>query len=182
MNGDEKTLAQKCAHGSDLARKELYVLYAPRLYSLCCRYADDKEQAQDWMHDSFIKAYDKIGRFEYRGDGSLYSWLARLTISLCIDEIRKKKKVHFIDLEDDITQDDPPAERVKDIPPEKVRELIQKLPPTQRTIFNLYHIDGVPHKEIARLLGITERASTSLLSKARNRLAGSINSYLKDNE
>lgn len=182
MYCDEKTLAQKCAHGDDQARMDLYVQYADRLYSLCCRYADDGGRARDIMHDTFIKAYDHIGRYEFRGEGSLYSWLAKMAISLCMDELRRKKKVRFIDLQEDIREDEPPPERVKDIPPAKVREFIDKLPPTQRTIFNLHIIDEVPHKEIAKLLGIKERASTSLLSKARARLAETINEYLKDNE
>ncbi|MCQ2140490.1 MAG: sigma-70 family RNA polymerase sigma factor [Bacteroidales bacterium] len=179
---DEKTLAQRCAHGDDQARRELYVQYAERLYSLCRRYTDDDGRARDVMHDTFIKAYDKIGRYEYRGSGSLYSWMSRIAICMCMDELRIKKKAHFVDLSENIQEEEPPIDRVKEIPPEKVREFIAKLPPTQKTIFNLHLIDEVPHKEIAKLLGITERASTSLLSKARARLAGMLNNYLKENE
>lgn len=172
MQYQEQELARRCAKGDRQARKELYTLYSARLYGLCLRYCTDAEKARDLLHDSFIKVYDKIGRFQYRGDGSLYSWMARLTIGICVDEIRRHSKLNLVDIDDgpDIA-DEPSAEIVREIPGHKIRELIDTLPPVRRTVFNLHYIDGLPHKEIAAILGIQERSSTSMAAKARNSLA-----------
>lgn len=179
MQYQEQELARRCAKGDKQARKELYTLYSARLYSLCLRYCTDTEKARDLLHDSFIKVYDKIGRFQYRGDGSLYSWMARLTMGICVDEIRKRSKMSFVDLDDgpDIA-DEPSADIVREIPGRMIRDLIGKLPPVRRTVFNLHYIDGVPHKEIAAMLGIQEKSSTSMAAKARNSLAVMIKEYI----
>ncbi len=64
---DEKELALSCARGDIMARKELYNRYATRLYSLCTRYTQDQEEGKDLLHDTIIKAFDNIGRFNHRG-------------------------------------------------------------------------------------------------------------------
>ena len=175
----EQELARRCAKGDSRARKELYTLYSARLYGLCLRYCTDAEKARDLLHDSFIKVYDKIGRFQYRGEGSLYSWMARLTIGICVDEIRRRSRINFVDLDEgpDIS-DEPSADIVSKIPGHKIRELIDKLPPVRRTVFNLHYIDGLSHKDIAEMLGIQEKSSTSMAAKARSSLALMIKDYI----
>ena len=93
MYNSEQELAKACARGDGEARRQLYVIYSPKMYSLCSRYAEEKDLARDLMHDAFIRAYDKIGRFSFRGEGSLGAWMSSLTIRLCIDNLRKRKKM-----------------------------------------------------------------------------------------
>lgn len=89
----------------------------------------------------------------------------------------------FIDMDDGVEPvGELESEEVTGIAPEKVRELLMQLPPSQRTVFNLYFIDKLPHKEIARLLGIKEKTSTSILSKARLRMEVIVKQYLSNNE
>ena len=65
---------------------------------------------------------------------------------------------------------------------EKLLEFISGLPDTQRAIFNLFCMDGYSHKEIAEMLGISERGSTSMLVKAKHTLRKQINDYIKNSE
>ena len=50
-------LVEKCRQGNNLARKELYERYGGRLFAICLRYVNDRETAQDVLHDGFIKIY-----------------------------------------------------------------------------------------------------------------------------
>lgn len=85
-----------------------------------------------------------------------------------------------IRIHDDIPE--PTEEETEAIPKEKLQEWISELPDLRRTVFNLYCIDGYSHKEIARMLGITETGSTSTLVKARKQLKDKIKQYLKEQD
>lgn len=180
----EQELAGLCVKGDAAARRELYTRYAARLCSLCRRYLPDDASAQDMMHDVMIKAFGKIGRFQYRGEGSLYSWLARMAVNMSIDSLRKARKFKSVDLEAARGEEapEPDVSDMRKVPRDVLMRFISELPDTKRTIFNLYYIEEVPHKEIARMLGIRETSSTSLLARARRILAENINDYLKKTE
>lgn len=77
---------------------------------------------------------------------------------------------------------EPTDEEFTRIPQEKLLEIISSLPDTQRAIFNMFCIDGYSHKEIAEMLGISERGSTSLLVKAKSQLRKQINEYIRNSE
>lgn len=79
--------------------------------------------------------------------------------------------------EEDIAE----PENIDDISSEEICRMIAELPQSYRTIFNMYVIDGYSHREIAELLGIQEKASSSELAKARKILAAKINSWRKQN-
>jgi RNA polymerase sigma-70 factor (ECF subfamily) len=74
------------------------------------------------------------------------------------------------------------AEEMEAIPAEKLREWIAGLPEMRRAVFDLYCIDGYSHKEIGKLLGISETGSTSMLAKARKQLKEKIRDYLKEQD
>ena len=83
------------------------------------------------------------------------------------------------------TQDnipEPTEDEMVAIPKEKLREWIAGLPDLRRTVFNLYCIDGYSHKDISKMLGISETGSTSLLAKARKQLKEKIKQYLKEQD
>ena len=75
---------------------------------------------------------------------------------------------------------EPTDEEVEKIPQEKLLEWISKLPELRRTVFNLYCIDGYSHKEIGKLLGISEKGSAGVLAKARKQLKEEIRKYQKE--
>ena len=77
---------------------------------------------------------------------------------------------------------EPTEEEVAEIPKEKLREWIAELSDMRRAVFNLYCIDGYSHQEIGKMLGISERGTTSTLAKARKELKEKINQYLKEQD
>lgn len=184
---DENILAKECADGNREALEELYRRYSPRLLSLCLRYSDDRPQAEDAMHDAFVKIMESIGKFRYGGEGSLYSWMARVTVNRCFDSARKRRRIRSSSL------DDPGIERLADtagdtgdgaadIPPEKLREMVESLPEVYRTVFKLFAVDGMSHREIGKLLHIKERTSSSNYYRARMLLERKVREYREREE
>jgi len=179
----ERELATRCAAKDREAQEVLYKRYASMLYALCFRYVGDREEAQDLMHDSMIKAMDSICSFHYNGDGSLCAWLRRLTINVSIDRLREMSKFRLIPLEQitepDSLKADEDDDALNNIPAQVMMDMVVRLPSVKRTIFNMYCIDGFSHKEIAAKMNITEKGSASILAKARAQLRGTVNDYLK---
>lgn len=183
---DEQELAIRCHRGDNAARRELYETYSARLLSLCRRYVPDEADAEDLMQDAFVKIFRVIGRFRWTRPGSLYSWMARVALNLAFDSIRKRKRLarQLADVEalSDELADEPGYEQTLSVPVEVIQEMIAALPEGYRTVFNLYCFDELSHKEIAALLGIKEKSSSSSLARARSILSRNIQQYLnRDN-
>ena len=180
INIEDIELAKQCARGDDKARKELYMRYAGSLYALCLRYVGDRELARDLMHDGIIKVFDTIGK--YRPEGSLKSWVSRVTDNLVIDHIRKSRKFQTVSLEEPQERlPEPEKEEMRHVPKEELMKMVTRLPETKRVIFNLFCVEGYSHKDIATMLGIKEKTSSSLLFKARMQLADEVKDYIRRN-
>jgi len=179
---DDKTLSAACARHDAKAAEELYRRYSPRLLSICLRYCDDRQSAEDTMHDAFVKIIESVRKYRYNGEGSLYSWMARVTINLCFDSARKRRKYTeglVSDYDASSVPDEDPEADASQVPPDVLRQMVMELPPGYRTVFKLYVVDGLPHSEIARILGIKEKSSSSNLARARMILQKKVQDYLK---
>lgn len=164
-----------------MAEDELYRRYAARVYTLCRRYLGDADDAKDLMQDALIQALDKIQTFKYSGKGSLYGWISRIAINKAINQIKRHRwRTVSLDLWSQDTLPEPTEEQIQAVPEEKLLEWISALPDIRRTVFNLYCLDGYPHKEIAAMLGISEKGSAGMLAKARKELKEKIKQYLKE--
>jgi RNA polymerase sigma-70 factor (ECF subfamily) len=164
MTDDE--LVRRCVKGDPIAQKALYQQFARKMMSICMRYANDRDQAKDMLQDGFVKVFQKIEH--YRGEGPLGGWIARTMVNTALDHIRRNKPYdHSVDLTEaeHLHQED--ATVLASMSTEELMGLIQALPPGYRTVFNLFAIEGYPHKEIAEMLGISENTSKSQFMKAR---------------
>lgn len=176
----EQELARLCSQGDRMAQDELYRRYAARLEALCRRYLGDGDEAKDLMLETLVQVLDKIGTYRYIGEGSLYAWLSRIAVNKAVNRIRRHRW-RMVPLDPSAKDDipDPTEEEMSVVPPEKLRDWIAALPDLRRTVFNLYCIEGHSHKDIAMMLGISERGSTSVLSKAKKQLKEQIKNYLE---
>ena len=180
INIEDIELARLCARGNEKARHELYTRYAAYLYALCIRYVGDRELARDLMHDGMIKIFDTIGK--YRPTGSLKSWCARVTVNMVIDHMRKSRRMDLQPIEQTLEKiPEPQNEEVAKIPKTELMRMVGRLPETKRIIFNLFCVEGYSHKDIAQMLDIKEKTSSSLLFKAREQLARNVRDYIRIN-
>lgn len=178
---DEQDLARNCCRGDRMAEEELYKRYAARVYTLCRRYSGDDDEAMDLMQEALIQALEKIHTFNYSGKGSLYGWISRIAINKALNQIKRQRwRTVHIDFRSHDNIPDPTEGEIESIPQEKLIEWISRLQDMRRTVFNLYCIDGYSHKEIAEMLGISEKGSAGVLAKARKQLKDNIQQYLKE--
>lgn len=161
--------------------KDLYSLYSGYLNAVCTRYIADKDEAKDILQDSFVKIFSGIGKFQFRGEGSLKAWMKRIVVNESLKYLQKSARMGqpvdtgvLSGLPDERQEEDPD---IGDIPPSVIHDMIRRLPDGYRTIFNLYVFEEKSHKEIAALLGIKESSSASQLHRAKAQLARWINEY-----
>lgn len=168
IQGEERDFIQACVARERWAQRKLYEDYYGVLMGVCLRYANDRNDAQDILHDGFIKIYRNIAR--YQPGTSIVAWMRRIMVNTAIDYYRKqtRRRTEDIDQAFDVQTSMPNA--VSQIGAKEIMECIQKLSPAYRAVFNLYVIEGYAHKEIADILGITESTSRSNLVKARIKL------------
>lgn len=176
----EQELAALCSKRDRFAQRELYTRYAARVNALCRRYMSDTADAEDLTLEVMAKVLNSIGRYEYKGAGSLQAWICKLAANMAVDKLRRKGRLRFLrldDVEGRITAQSDIA--LPNVSMDALRLMIDKIPDTQRVILNMFCLEGYSHKEIAEILGITEKASSSLLSKAKKMLETKIVDYIK---
>jgi RNA polymerase sigma-70 factor (ECF subfamily) len=161
-------LLEKCREGQRRAQRELFTLLYPYGMSICLRYSDDENQAKDVLSVSFLKIFNKLS--QHSPDQSFKAWVRRIFINTAIDFYRKQiHSQNHLDLSAAERKGIEPTV-IMELSAEVILEMVTKLPPAYRTVFNLYAIEGYSHKEIAERLSINEGTSKSNLSKARQKL------------
>jgi len=162
------TIIQGCKDNQSWAQKALFDQLAPSMMTVCKRYTGNLQDAEEVMLTGFMQFFKKIHQFEYRGEGSISAYLRRIMIHQSLMHLRKQPLITDQEVEDTLISDDQdPLDRLCAA---EIVEYIARLPPGYRTIFNLYVIDGMSHREIADMLHIKEGTSKSQLSKARSLL------------
>ncbi len=161
----EQQLIEGCVKCERKMQEELYRVFAPGMFTICLRYANDYYQAEDMMQEGFIRAYSNLHKF--RGDGSFEGWMKRIFINTAIEGYRKNlvlgNMIEVEDMKNDLVQSDD----FHHLSADDLIKMVQKLSPGYRAVFNLYAIEGYSHKEIADMLRINVGTSKSQLARAR---------------
>lgn len=183
MIKDEEKIASAVASGDREAFRTLYECTVRSLGTVCSRYISEAEDVHDVLQESYIDIFRNIGRFRWKGEGSLRAWMTRIVVNKSVDFLREQSKTQNVELTDNITADipDEPQPDADDIPLDTIVQMIRELPAGYRTVFNMFAVEHMPHKEIAQRLGITEKTSASQLHRAKALLAAKINKYRKEN-
>jgi len=161
----EEEMINGCIVGDCEAQKMLYHRYAPKMFSVCLRYAKDYHSAEDVLQEGFIKVFKYISKF--RREGSFEGWLRRIFINTSIENLRKVVSLYPIVNEEDKPIDIIDENVFDELDHQDLLNMVQSLSPGYRTVFNLYVIEGYSHHEIAAMLGISEGTSKSQLARAR---------------
>ena len=182
-NSDEQRLVKRLRNGDNGAMREFYSIYGDYLAGICSRYVVDEEDQKDVFQDVMYHIITHIHQFEYRGAGSLKAWAARIAVNQSLNYLQKSRHQEFerLDVEVvDVAEDEDPP--ISGVPPDVVLGMVSQLPAGYRAVFNLYVFELRSHQEIARLLGISEKTSSSQLSRAKNLLARMIRQYNDSND
>jgi RNA polymerase sigma-70 factor (ECF subfamily) len=165
---DEQQFLAALCQGDRAAQRVLYETYYGQLMSVCQRYVSNDHEAMDLLHESFIKIFAKISR--YQAGTSLVAWMRRIAVNTAIDHYRKavRRRTEDLDQAYSLSSNDPDV--ISQYSAKEILAAVQKLTPTYRAIFNLYVVEGYSHREIAEQFEITESTSRSNLVKARSKL------------
>ena len=165
-NIHQETIDQ-CRSGDQKAQFRLYELYYKAMYSVSLRIVNDEMEAEDIMQESFLKAFKKI--HTYRGEVSFGAWLKKIVVNSSLDYL-KKRKVQFDQLDERIMEKPDDTIERKEVDVSLIKKAISCLPDGYRTILSLYLIEGYDHDEISTILGISNSASRTQYSRAKNKL------------
>ena len=92
-------IVERCKQGDRKSYKELYDLCKNRVYSTAIRLLGNPQDAEDAAQETFVKVFRNIHMF--RGDSSIFTWIYRITVNICIEHMRKRKNIPFHDSLDD---------------------------------------------------------------------------------
>jgi RNA polymerase sigma-70 factor (ECF subfamily) len=166
-------LASRAAAGEGEAFAVLYRRHFKRVHALCLRMTANAAEAEDLRQEVFVSLWRKIGTF--RGEAAFTTWLHRFTVNQVLMYWRKRRARP----EGSLEEGGLPAKvalvagRPKQTPVIDriiIERAVASLPPGYRNVFKLYDVEGYEHKEVARLLGISEGTSKSQLHRARLKL------------
>jgi RNA polymerase sigma factor (sigma-70 family) len=166
---DVSELIKEARKESAAAQKCLFDLFGDKMMLVCRRYVKNSEDAEEILLDGFYKFFKNLSSFNYQGEAALFVWLKRIMINECLMMLRKKN-VFTIVLQTDAEDISLEEEVLNNLSAKEIFDLIVQLPVGYRTVFNLYVIEGMDHKEIGILMGIAEGTSKSQLSKAKSLL------------
>ncbi|MFZ4634730.1 MAG: RNA polymerase sigma factor, partial [Saprospiraceae bacterium] len=151
---------------------ELYRRYAGKVFAKCISMLSDEGLARDAMQDVFIKVLLNLSRFSAQSTFS--TWIYSITYNYCIDLIRKKKKLQMV-YSDDVgkwskeTDEDVPDSVLLEMKQERLKAVMQDLPPGDKAILMMKYIDDLSIKDIAAVLNKTESAIKMQIMRAKQK-------------
>ncbi len=157
----------ECLEGDSVARKQLYDQFAKQMYTVCMRYARNKNDADDIFHQSFLNIFEKLNQL--RNPKALAGWVKSVFVNTSLAYGRENYKIEDVTepLPDEAIQHADLNKAVGKMALDDLTKLIQQLSNQYRRVFNLYIIDGFSHKQIAEKLEISIGTSKSNLHDAR---------------
>lgn len=158
-------LIKECAAGKSRAQAQIYELFAPKMFGVCLRYSKDSTEAEDNLQEGFLKIFEKVGTF--RHEGSFEGWIRRIMVNISLEKFRKQHLLHPVEDISIFEATQFSEDIISSISAKDLLRLIQQLPPRYKMVFNLYVLDGLNHKEIAKEMSISVGTSKSNLARAR---------------
>lgn len=175
---DEKLgeLIRRCIKDDPAAQKELYDMLAPQIMGICIRYTKSRYDADDVFQEAFIRIYGNLSQF--KGEGSFEGWAKRIAVNTALKNFKvNEHENNHLDI-DDVKQDGFSVENIlSEINSKELLTVINELPEGYKMVFSLYVIEGYTHKEIAKMLKISEGTSKSQFFYAKKMLQKLLQDY-----
>ncbi|MDD5693807.1 MAG: RNA polymerase sigma factor [Bacteroidales bacterium] len=165
---DENTLDEiisGCKSGKVRDQEKLFNLFSEEMFGVCLYYSRDTSDAEDLLHDGFLKIFKHIHSFRYQG--SFEGWMRKIMVNTSLERFRKERHIYPLSEVENKVEDVMEENIIGQIATKDLLKMIQDLSPRYRMVFNLYAVEGYSHREISRMLGITEGTSKSNLARAR---------------
>jgi len=157
-------LIQGCVRNNRAAQEKLYHMFYPKMMGVVKRYIDHQEQAEEVLNNGYLRAFQKIEQYTFQG--SFEGWLRKIVFHAVSDyvkqNIRYSEKIVLVEKDQLVHKD-----HADKLYYNQLLELVQMLPDATRSVFNMYVLEGFSHKEISKMLSISEGTSKWHLSEGR---------------
>jgi len=169
----EISLVKKQLKKDRQVQTEVYNSCCKRVYASCLRILNDPHEAEDFMQEAFIQAFDRIDSF--RGNSQLSSWICRIAINKCLDHLKKRKVPFDMDAEIERNGMSQSDEVDGDYDIDRIKRAMKDLPEGCRVVFSLHLFEDMDHKAISKQLGIKEASSRAQYARAKNKIIELVN-------
>ncbi len=188
---EDQALVARAQSGEAAAFDELVVKYSPRLYGLIYNMTSNHEDTNDMLQDVFAKAYRAIKGF--RGKSSFYTWIHTIAVNMTLNFLKKRGRRYHLSLDDvdsavandkefiELTSTSTPV-READLSElqRRLNESMMKLSDEHRAVVTMFHIQGMPHAEISKIIGVSEGTVRSRLFYANRQLQNYLDEFRKN--
>ncbi len=188
---EDQALVARAQSGDATAFDELVIKYSPRLYGLIYNMTSNHEDTNDMLQDVFAKAYRAIKGF--RGKSSFYTWIHTIAVNMTLNFLKKRGRRYHLSLDDvdasiqndkefiELTSTSSPV-READLTElqRRLNEAMMKLSDEHRAVVTMFHIQGMPHAEISKILGVSEGTVRSRLFYANRQLQNYLDEFRKN--
>ena len=188
---NEATLVAEAKEGNAEAFTVVVNQYERNIFRLALNVTSNKEDAEDVLQETFLKAYTHLGRFQ--GNSRFYTWVVRIAVNESLMKLRKRRSDRQVSLDEGLETDDngllpreiadwgdnPEQRYAKTEWQEILAEATQTLEPAFRTVFTLRDVEQLSTEETAEALGLSVPAVKSRLLRARLKLRQRLNKYFK---
>lgn len=159
---------------SELVRRHQHVVF-----NVAYRFMRESSLAEDMAQEAFLKAYRLLKGF--RGDCSFSTWMYRVTCSVCLTELNRRKRRNEVEqeLQHHTVTSEEPVEN-PDMP-EMIRRCVGRLPDRYVQIITLYYLKGISYEEIAQVMNIPMGTLKTWMFRARKQLRGVVEQELQTN-
>src|ERR1700716_1475204 len=188
---EDQQLVARTQSGDAAAFDDLVVKYTPRLYGLVYNMTSNHEDTNDLLQDVFTKAYKAIRGF--RGKSSFYTWIHSIAVNMTLNFLKKRGRRFNLSLDDvdaSIQNDKEFLELTATSSPEReadlselqrrLNEAMLKLSDEHRAVVTMFHIQGMPHAEISKILRVSEGTVRSRLFYANRQLQNYLEEFRKN--
>ena len=169
MQENDQHIIDGCKRNDAKAQERLYKDYYRAMVVICLRYTKNENDAVEVLNNGFLKVFNNIHRYD-PGQATLYTWIRTIVINSCLDFIKAKSQVDVHKELDETVVVHISADAINKMKAAEILHLVRQLPPATQSVFNLYVMEGYNHKEIGKLLSISEGTSKWHLSEARKTL------------
>ena len=186
----DRLLVERARTGDTTAFDTLVLKFTPRLFATVYHLTSNREDTSDILQDVFARAYRSLTRF--RGESGFHTWVHTIAVNTTLNFLKRRGRQRTTSLEEmdsAIEQDKDYQELVatSDVLREtslnelrdQLNAALQQLPETHRAVVVMFDIQGLPHAEIGRIMGLSEGTVRSRLFYAHRQLQALLSDYLQ---
>ncbi len=188
---DDRPLVARAKEGDLAAYDELVRRHQQRIYGLCYHLTSNHEDANDLAQDTFMKAWKALKGF--KGDANFYTWLYRIAYNHCLNHLKTRRNrtphLSLDDMDFNAEHDPEMVALVSHNTPRRAAGLgelqkslnaaLLRLSEEHRTVVVLHDVQGLPHEEIAKIMGCNQGTVRSRLFYARQQLQAWLSDFKK---